>query len=173
MGRSYEQLSLEERCQIARLQAEGCSLRKIAADLDRSPSTVSRELKRNRGVEVGYKPTYAQQQAKARRWVGSRLERDPALRRTVLDRLARGWSPEQIAGRLTREAGHQVISHESIPASSMPRSPAPRITAGAITSRAAKANAASEVEEAAAPRPSSKAAFPSHSALAKSRTVRP
>jgi IS30 family transposase len=113
MGEGYKHLSLEDRCEIARLQAEGRSVRQIAADLDRSPSTIGRELKRNRGV-VDYKPVYAQQQAKARRWAGSRLERDPALRRAVLDRLARGWSPEQVAGRLRLEAGHQVISHESI-----------------------------------------------------------
>jgi IS30 family transposase len=110
----YKQLSLDERCQIARLQAEGRSIRQIAADLDRPPSTISRELKRNRGAEVGYKPAYAQEQAKARRWVGSRLERDPILRRAVLARLSAGWSPEQVAGRLNREAGQVVISYETI-----------------------------------------------------------
>src|SRR3546814_5281848 len=50
----------------------------------------------------------------ARRWTGARLDRDDALRGEVLDRLASGWSPEQVAGRLAREAGHKVISHESI-----------------------------------------------------------
>jgi hypothetical protein len=53
MGRKYEQLSLEDRCEIARLQAEGQSIRQIAAGLDRSPSTISRELKRNRGRHIG------------------------------------------------------------------------------------------------------------------------
>jgi len=114
MGRRYEQLSLEDRCTIAGLQAQGRSIRQIAAALDRAPSTISREISRNRGREVGYQPSYAQQQAKARRWVGSRLECDPILRRAVLERLARGWSPEQVAGRLAREAGHPVISYESI-----------------------------------------------------------
>jgi transposase, IS30 family len=114
MGRTYEQLSLEDRCEIARLSANGSSLRQIAAALDRSPSTISRELKRNRGVQVGYKPGYAQQQTRARRWSGSRLEREPDLRRAVLERLSRGWSPEQVAGRLERERGRQVISYESI-----------------------------------------------------------
>jgi transposase, IS30 family len=113
MGRTYEQLSLEDRCEIARLQAEGRSLRQIAADLDRAPSTISRELKRNRGVQA-YKPGYAQEQTKARRWTGSRLDREPVLRCAVLERLAQGWSPEQIAGRLAREAGRNVISYESI-----------------------------------------------------------
>jgi transposase, IS30 family len=114
MGRKYQQLSLEERCEIARFQAEGRSIRQMAAALDRPPSTISRELKRNRGSYVGYKPSYAQQQTKARRWAGSRLERDPDLRRAVLERLARGWSPEQVAGRLCRERGRKVISYESI-----------------------------------------------------------
>jgi transposase, IS30 family len=114
MGRSYDQLSLEDRCEIARLQAAGRSVREIAADLDRAPSTISRELSRNSGRQTGYKPTYAQEQAKARRWAGSRLDREPALRRAVIERLARGWSPEQVAGRLAREAGRNVISHESI-----------------------------------------------------------
>lgn len=114
MGRSYKQLSLDERCEIARLSANGSSIRQIAAALDRPPSTISRELRRNGGTQVGYKPGYAQQQARARRWKGSRLEHDARLRAAVMERLASGWSPEQIAGRLTRETGRQVISHESI-----------------------------------------------------------
>jgi IS30 family transposase len=113
MGRSYEQLSLEDRCEITRLQAAGYSVRQIAANLDRSPSTIARELKRNRSAEA-YKPGHAQEKAKARRWRGSRLDREPLLRRAVLERLAAGWSPEQIAGRLAREQGRKVISYESI-----------------------------------------------------------
>ncbi|WP_210253978.1 helix-turn-helix domain-containing protein, partial [Bradyrhizobium pachyrhizi] len=42
-GRSYKQLSLDDRCEIACLSANGSSVRQIAAALDRSPSTVSRE----------------------------------------------------------------------------------------------------------------------------------
>ena len=104
MGSQYGHLTLEERCTIARLHEGGQSIRKIAAALDRPASTISRELKRNGGRQVGYSPAYAQEQAWARRWRGSRLERDVRLRDLVLDRLARGWSPEQVAGRLAREA---------------------------------------------------------------------
>lgn len=117
MGRRYEQLGLEERCEIARLQASGASIRQIAATLDRSPSSISRELKRNTGSgpRAGpYKPAYAQKQTAARRWSGSRLERDEALRRRVLKGLELGWSPEQVAGRLKLESGHPLIGHESI-----------------------------------------------------------
>jgi transposase, IS30 family len=114
MERRYRQLSLEERCSIARLREDGQSLAQIAAALDRSASSISRELKRNCGSTVGYKPTYAQEQAKARRWSGMRLERDAALRKTVLGCLAQGWSPEQVSRRLAKEQQHHVISHESI-----------------------------------------------------------
>ncbi len=113
MGAQYTQLDLAERCAVARLQAEGRSIRQIAAALDRSPSTIARELKRNTARD-GYRPDYAQQQAQARRWRGSRLERDDQLRARVLRELARGLSPQQVAGRLAREAGAPVISHESI-----------------------------------------------------------
>jgi transposase, IS30 family len=114
MGRNYDQLSLDDRCEIARLSANGSSVGQIAAALDRSPSTISRELKRNGGKQVGYKASYAQQQTRARRRKGSRLERDQSLRATVMERLASGWSPEQTAGRLKRDQGRKVISHETI-----------------------------------------------------------
>ena len=114
MAKRYGHVTIEERCEIARLQAEGCSIRQIAAGVDRSPSTVARELKRNGSRTGGYKPAYADQQARARRWRGSRLERDDTLRAQVLSLLAQGWSPEQVAGRLKLEAGRVVISQESI-----------------------------------------------------------
>ena len=108
MGQRYRQFSVEDRCEISRLSAQGSSIRQIAAALDRAPSSVARELKRNSGVQVGYQPLYAQQQARARRWSGSRLDRDAGLRDQVLAHLKRGWSPEQIAGR------SGALSHETI-----------------------------------------------------------
>lgn len=113
MGQRYRQFSLEERCEIARLSAEGGSIRQIAAALDRAPSSVARELKRNSGAQVGYKPAYAHEQASARRWSGSKLERDTALRELVLGQLACGWSPEQIAGR-SKLQGMASIGCETI-----------------------------------------------------------
>ena len=95
---------LKSGLEIARLSAEGRSIRQIAAALDRAPSSVARELKRNSGRTVGYKPVYAQEQTRARRWNGSRLDRDADLRQWVLGRLSAGWSPEQIAGRSSLEA---------------------------------------------------------------------
>ena len=70
--------------------------------------------KRNRSVAAGYKPGYADQQGQARRWTGSKLDRDSVLREAVLERLAQGWSPEQVAGRFARDNRVPVISYETI-----------------------------------------------------------
>src|ERR1700733_2150765 len=114
MGKKYQQLSLEERCTIAALQRERQTIRQIAATLARPPSTISREIKRNTTKTKGYEPSYAEQQTRSRRWRGSKLERQQALRTSVLDLLTMGWSPQIIAGKLARERGCNVISYESI-----------------------------------------------------------
>lgn len=114
MGQKYKQFSLEERYDLARLLADGQSIRQIAAALDRAASSVSREVRRNSGAKVGYKPDYANEQNWARRWRGSRLVRQPALYELVMAKLVMGWSPEQISGRLALEHSAISISHESI-----------------------------------------------------------
>jgi len=114
MGQKYRQFGVEERCEIARLSGEGRSIRQIAAALDRAPSSVARELKRNNGTRQNYRPAYAEEQARARRWSGSKLDRDADLRERVLSHLAQGWSPEQIAGTLRREDGRALIGVETI-----------------------------------------------------------
>jgi transposase, IS30 family len=114
MGQRYNHIDVDERARIALLCEAGQSLRQIAAAVGRPPSTISRELKRNSGNQVGYKPSWADDLAWSRRWRGSKLERQPALRDHVLEHLAKGQSPEQIAGRLTLEHSSFRISHESI-----------------------------------------------------------
>ena len=120
MGTSYGQLGLNERIEIYRLHAEGKSHHFIAKVLGRHPSTISRELRRNRKPSRrwrgGYDPQRAQNLTRRRHARGRahKLERQPELRKQVFDRLAMGWSPEQIAGRLTLAKGEPVISHESI-----------------------------------------------------------
>lgn len=114
MGTKYDQFTLEERCEIARLRANGCSIRQIAATLDRSASSVSRELKRNQGQKANYGPAHAQQKAQARRWKGSKLDRNTPLREEVLALLGRGWSPEQACGFLERQHGKRVLGPETI-----------------------------------------------------------
>ena len=111
--RKYRHFSIEERCEIARGRDAGQSIRQIAAALDRSASSIARELKRNSGAR-DYRPSYAGEQAHARRWKGSRLLRKPDLQALVLKLLDRGLSPEAVAGRLALERGKAVISHETI-----------------------------------------------------------
>ena len=95
-------------------------MRWIARRLDRSAATICRELARNskptKQWNQGYEPERAHSLAlRRRRWdARHKLSRQPALRRLVKDRLAMGWSPEQIAGRLALFNGHTVISYESI-----------------------------------------------------------
>ena len=110
----YRQLCIEERCEIARLRGKGSSVREIAAALDRAASTVARELKRNTLRTGGYQASPAQEQARARRWTGARLERDEGLRERVLAGLKWGCSPEQVANELAGEEGRTVTSDESI-----------------------------------------------------------
>lgn len=115
MGTTYDQLGMDEHCEIYRLHADGKSRRAIARSLGRAPSTICRELVRNSGAKVGYKVEWAEIQARARRCRRLyKLQCSSTLRDLVLDGLAMGWSPEQIAGRLERENGRPVISHESI-----------------------------------------------------------
>jgi IS30 family transposase len=115
MGQCYCQLSLEERIEIYRLHAGGESMQMIAGSLKRNVSTISREIERN-GLATkvwpgGYEPVRAQKLAeRRRRWDGRfKLARQPDLQDLVKDRLAMGHSPEQIAGRLTLEHGHESI----------------------------------------------------------------
>ena len=114
MEQIYKQISISDRFEIARLCATGLSIRKIASALDRAPSTIAREIARNRGQQGRYLAEYAQQQSRARRWTGSMLDRDCVLREAVFARLKLGWSPEQIAMRLALEIGARVISYETI-----------------------------------------------------------
>jgi IS30 family transposase len=98
--------------------AQGKSLRGIARCLKRSPSTISREIARNKG-RCRYRAVDAEDRAwrRARRPKACLLARQPALRGYVAARLAEDWSPEQIAGVLRRQ--HPVgtgvrVSHETI-----------------------------------------------------------
>ena len=63
----YSHIGIEERREIARLLKKGRSIRWIAANLNRSPSTVSREVSRNTAGAGGYKPGAANEKAQARR----------------------------------------------------------------------------------------------------------
>jgi IS30 family transposase len=114
MGK-YCHLTAEERDAIASMRAEGRSCQAIAWQLRRSPSTISRELRRNAENGV-WRPHRAEETYRRRRQRASLLERDKGLAAYVVARLAEGWTPEQIAGRLKRgiERGLGALCTETI-----------------------------------------------------------
>jgi IS30 family transposase len=117
MGRQYDQLTESERCEIARLRADGLSLSEIGRLTGRNKGTISREVRRNALPRGGYVPVSAERIALVRRYQKrkSRIERSGWLGDLIADQLiAMGRSPQQIAGRLEQEQGKPVISPESI-----------------------------------------------------------
>lgn len=98
-------LSEDERVRLADLRREQRTMREIAALMDRSPSTISRELARGADASGRYRPFEAHRSALDRRRLqrAGRLAGDPELREWVAGRLLARWSPEQIARRLRRE----------------------------------------------------------------------
>lgn len=116
--RSKRALSMAEREEISRGIVANLSIRTIALSLRISPSTVSREIKRNGGYDT-YRATQAEQNAwdRALRPKRCKLAVHPKLGKVVESKLRLQWSPEQISGWLKREhpdeENHQV-SHETI-----------------------------------------------------------
>ncbi len=116
--RSRQALTLAEREEISRGIACDLSLRAIATRLDRAPSTVSREVNRNGGLQH-YRASRADQAAwdRAHRPKPCKLVSEPVLSRLVASKLRLHWSPEQIAGWLKRaypEHENRQVSHETI-----------------------------------------------------------
>ena len=98
--RCYSHLSDDEREQIGVAKAVGHSIGAIAKAIGRPKSTVSRELLRNRLPSGRYSPLHAAGAYQLRGRRDALIERDRALRTFVVDRLAEGWTPEQISGWL-------------------------------------------------------------------------
>jgi IS30 family transposase len=110
----YRQITSGERYAIAALRRQGLSLRAIARDLRRAPSTLSREVARNRSSQGRYTPTKADSYAHARRRRSRRGSHFSAADWALIEELlALDWSPEQVTGWLRR---HELlaISHETI-----------------------------------------------------------
>ena len=104
MGRSYRHLTKDERIVIRTLLQEKRTIRYIAEALERSASTISREIKRNSGLR-GYRPRQAQAKADERRGKTRfrKMTRDVIAH--IETKLREDHSPEQISGRMKREIG--------------------------------------------------------------------
>ena len=114
-------LNLGERTIIEVRYRDGCSMRDIAKELNRNPSTISREIdgKPPRGVGK-YIADVAHRKALKRiekRGNNSRIDKYPELKEYIIEKLELGWSPEQISGRMKKEYSHSKvmkISYEAI-----------------------------------------------------------
>jgi len=111
----YKHFSVEEREALWLMKVEKRSLRHMARVLDRSPSSVSRELRKNVNGRNRYTPRLAEERALEKRKCRGRKGRlkNERVREYVVSKLKSGWSPEQIAGRIWEDSGER-ISHEAI-----------------------------------------------------------
>ena len=102
----YHHLSFEERFVIEKLFNAGALIRKIATFLDRSPNTVSREIKKNI-VNGEYLAEKAKVKVSQRRWRAKsqclKVAMSSFLSVFVEEKLEKKWSPKQISGYLKRE----------------------------------------------------------------------
>ena len=115
--RSEQCLAMAEREEISRGLSAGLSFRRIAKQLGRAPSTVSREVRRN-GGRSRYRATLADKAAwrRARRPKLCKLSKRRRLRTVVERKLRRRWSPQQISAWLKRryDQPSMNVSHETI-----------------------------------------------------------
>lgn len=104
-----------ERDQIAILLGKGVSLRKIAAQLGRNVSSISREVRRNYFGDF-YVAISAQTKADTRKTNARKRAplKDEKTYAYVLEKLREGWSPEQICGRLRLENKKTILCPETI-----------------------------------------------------------
>jgi len=117
MGKRYSHLSLRERDRITELRFKGMSFQEIAKELGRSPSTLSREFKRNATpaykVYLSHRAHERAVRRKKEAGVRPRLK-DERIVSYVRSRLAEDWSPELIVGRISQEIRGATISFEAI-----------------------------------------------------------
>jgi len=116
----YKRLGNQDRESISRGLAQKRSIREIAREIGRSPSTVSREIDRNSG-KTGYRAFSASRRARtaaaSRRKGKSKVARQSALGQYVLEKLKEEWSPQEISERLKKGYSWDMtmqISHEAI-----------------------------------------------------------
>lgn len=117
MGKQYNQLNLEEREQLHLLIWDKLSIRRIAKIMSRSPSSISREIKRNTPPLVRRYTPHLAQEAYYERKVKSRQRprlKNPTLVAYALEKLKLNWSPELIAGAWSKNHSNLPICHEAI-----------------------------------------------------------
>lgn len=109
----YRQLTENERYQIYALKKAGLNQKQIAAELERDPATICRELRRNRGLR-GYRPAQAQQLSDNRRATAAKAAKITDQVWGWIEQLIRqDLSPQQVVDYLET---HKKLSlhHETV-----------------------------------------------------------
>ena len=113
LRKSHHHMTRCQRCHLQHLKSSGMSQRKIAQELGVNAATVCREIARNSDGN-GYKSDVAQKKSQERRSCASKIPKKMKgeLEALILIGLEKGWSPDQIAGRLK---SHGIsVSYETI-----------------------------------------------------------
>jgi IS30 family transposase len=116
---SYSHITSEQRTELAALLRAGVSNKNIAAQLKKHPTTISREIKRNSEEGDKYDARKAVKIRKLRKananYQFKKLKiSKKGLKKYIIKKVMRYWSPEQISGRLKLRYGRTVICHETI-----------------------------------------------------------
>lgn len=115
--KKYQHITKYERLEISILLRKEYSIREIAVELGRSPSSISREIRTN-SVQGGYSGKKANHKSYVRRkyskYQAMRIIQDMKLRSYIDTHLRLAWSPEQISGRLAHEVGFEPVSTPTI-----------------------------------------------------------
>jgi transposase, IS30 family len=115
--KEYRHLAREQRYSIQRLKENGLKQYEIAQRIHVDPSTVCRELKRNRSAKGEYSALGAHRRALSlksdRAYLYKKQKIFGVLEELIRQKMKEGWSPQQISERLRRE-GREKISHEAI-----------------------------------------------------------
>jgi IS30 family transposase len=110
----YTQLTLSKRYHISTLNKQGFSQKDIAKEVGVHPSTISRELRRNRDKVRGYNAEIAQVNSTKREMQKvRRFSLTKQIEKYIRSKLKQDWSPEQISGRMKLDIGSYVV-HETI-----------------------------------------------------------
>lgn len=113
-----KQITSDQRNELCALKRAGHKQKDIAQQLKKDPSSISRELKRNKSDSGRYLARAAKLKTKERRINANarfkKIENNEPLRRYVVRKLKKYWSPEQISGRWNREQKGKRIGKDSI-----------------------------------------------------------
>ena len=113
----WTNISLAERREISILRSKGYSIRSIAKSMNRSPNTISYELRRNE-TSGEYEPDKADAKSwlrkRMRKYQWMKVEENNGLRQYIIDGLKKKWNPDEISGKMKKEKKPWYISKNSI-----------------------------------------------------------